>query len=559
MALTNFTNKRAVSLPTATITKSLTQAELVEATDLPDNTLISITDLGNAVVKISSTETALTGDVTLDNGQIGVLQTNSEGGYSITWFGCPIDNDKTTDKLTYFNLAADRVASETYSGDSERRAPITVPQGYYYLSEAVTERAIWKLAPGAKMYGLDTVYPSGETDTSYLTGTVIKYDGVDRGRTLRIGDPEFTVQKYTGKAYSAEVTGNAKVAGGITGTSHATINDNSGAGFIGGTFVAVSNNETADTRVYGTYVEAYVTEDSATGSGAYCTESTIFNDKAEPVKQSPNSILDSGTGATWNQWLTTGGQRYDQDGNVYQVSGNTTGAIGIRGKEGSKYDRGIIVKANSIDSMEIVAAPDEYIYSWYGVTTSNEELVSAYISGQLTNDDSGQLQLRVYNSTTGDMSHYISITNTALRPVNYNPTLGVSDVRFETAYLVNSPDVSSDETLKSVRDDDGELTDTEREVALEVAKLPRIFQWISEISSKEGTGATVYLHCSPMVQSIISVFTDAGLDYTLYGFINDGGDEGTMSLQPQELLWMICCAQQYEIESIKERLDAIGA
>ncbi|MGB5990646.1 MAG: hypothetical protein WBG43_13030 [Marinifilaceae bacterium] len=138
---------------------------------------------------------------------------------------------------------------------------------------------------------------------------------------------------------------------------------------------------------------------------------------------------------------------------------------------------------------------------------------------------------------------------------SYNQAnLGEAARRFSTGYFVNSPDVSSDATLKDQR---GELSTSELSAAKRIAQLPRVFQWIKEQEEKKDTDKTVYLHCSPMVQDIIAVFEDEDLDYTTYGFINDGGEDGTMSIQPQELLWMICAAQQSQLDEFEVRLSAL--
>ena len=530
-----------------------TYSDLTSRTGLQEGTKVTVSDLGYGEFVISDSSISLTGDIELDNGQVAVMQSDSEGAFDVRWFGAS-GEDEDAEQDIYFNLAADRGEEEAIGG-SNRVAIINVPNGTWLLNSAVTTPATWHLSPGALVYGLGKVQPSGEYDTSYLTGSVIKYDGIARGRTIRYGDPAFTVQKYTGKAYSAEVTGNAKAAGGITGTTHATINNGQGAGFIAGTFVAVSDNDVIDTRVWGTYVEAYVTADSMPESGAYCTEATIFNDKAEPVKQSPNSILDGGTGSTWNQFLTTGGLVYDQDKVPRQVSGNTTGAIGIRGKEGSKYDRGIIVKSDSIETGEIVSAPANYSYAWYDVKTNGAtEVKCSEIRGSLATDSGGAIELRLYDENEGDLAQYYRCTLSSFTPQNLTASCGSDTQEWQNVYTVNSPIVSSDETLKELRDVNGNLSIAEKSAAIAIAKLPKIFKWISEV---EKNGDSAYYHCSPMAQRIWNAMELEGLDPNLYGFISDGGSNGTYKIQPQEILWMVCAAQQEQIEDIQTRLLAL--
>lgn len=63
--------------------------------------------------------------------------------------------------------------------------------------------------------------------------------------------------------------------------------------------------------------------------------------------------------------------------------------------------------------------------------------------------------------------------------------------------------------------------------------------------------------CSPMAQTVWAVLKDQGLNPAQYGFISDGGEDGTYSLQPNELMWMIAKAQQEKLEDLEFRLSAL--
>ena len=146
----------------------------------------------------------------------------------------------------------------------------------------------------------------------------------------------------------------------------------------------------------------------------------------------------------------------------------------------------------------------------------------------------------------------ITVAPTFMSPITTGTmSMGQFGFRYTTGYFVNSPDVSSDKTMKEqIRD----LTDAESSAAKSIAKLPKMFKWISEVEQK-GDGA--YLHCSPMAQSVWDALESEGLDPTMYGFVSDGGEDGTYSLQPQELLWMIVQAQQATLDAFEERLKAL--
>ena len=143
------------------------------------------------------------------------------------------------------------------------------------------------------------------------------------------------------------------------------------------------------------------------------------------------------------------------------------------------FDESIAQGANLA---EVVAMPDNHGFSWY-TTGGNLATFLKYV------DDAGDNSVRVgvYSPTFTTLRtfriNYGSITYGA-----GTTDVGETGLRFNTIYLVNSPDVSSDETKK---DQVGELTESEKAAAIEIARLPRVFRWISEQEEKEGTDKTV--------------------------------------------------------------------
>lgn len=516
---------------------SFTKSSLVAAVGLANGDYVTVPELGNAPFLISpSGTTAFAGDITMNSGQVAVLQTDSLGFYNVEWFGAD-GSDSAVDQLTYFNLAAQR-SEEEENGDT-KRPPIVVPKGDWRVSVPTTYSTTWILHPSAVMYGLPAVAPSNERDTTNLSGSVLIYFGVDQQRTILAGDPTYAVQKYTGKAYTAEVTGNGKLAAGVTGTAQTAARTTPSSGVIGGQFIALSNNPTVPMACYGTYFEAYKTAGAHPDAIAQCLESTIFNDNTL-VTQSPYRLLNGGLGATTNLWLTTGGQI--QGGTL--ISGDTSMCIGMKGKEGSEYHRGIVVSPDTISTKEVIASPADHSWDWYDVKSDLvTEVRASRIRGRLANDNAGLIELSVYDSSIGGYRTLYVFGLDNFTAGNARTNLGSPSLPWQNMYVENSPTVTSDERLKKQR---GELTNAEKDAALSIARLPRMFKWLSEIA-EVGVDSS-YLHCSPMAQDVWSAIEKEGLDPSSYGFVRDGE---RWRIQPQELLWMCMNASIGEIDALK--------
>lgn len=522
---------------------SFTRAELVVRGDLNNGDIVYVTDYGNAKCKIQPVGyVAQSGDFTIGTGQIAAIQRDSQGMYNIEWFGAD-GSDNTVDQLSAFNLAADR-SNEDANGDT-KITPIVIPRGDWRLSAPITQSSIWILMPNAVMYGLPAISPTNERDTAYLTGTVIAYLGVDQQRTIHAGDPNQTVQKYTGKGYTAELTGFGKIAGGVAGTAHTADRTTASEGVIGGSFIAVANNPTVPCTVYGTYFEAYKAANTHVDSNVQCLESTVFNDSTL-VTASPYRKLNAGLGTTTNLWLTTGGII---QGNQ-QISGDTTMCIGMKGKEGSRYHRGIVVSEDTISTQEVLATPADHSWDWYGVKTDNTtEVRAARIRGRLANDDAGLFEVSIYDSSLAGYRQLYNFGLDNFTAGDSRTNLGAPLLAWQNLYVENSPTVTSDERYKTKRDGNGDIVQAEINAGSKIAKLPKIFQWAKD-------GELAKLHCSPMAQAVWGALESEGLDPELYGFVNNG-DKWT--IQPQELLWLVCYAQQEKIDNFESRLAALEA
>lgn len=534
---------------------SLTQHELKVSTSLFDGDEVVITELGNAryVIKQSGYK-AITGDISMDTGQVASLQADSTGQFNVLWFGAFNDIDNTTDQVSFFSNAALRSQEEVASGG--QRPPVVVPTGTYRILSDTTTEATWILQSGATITGEGGVPPTYTNDTQHLKGTLVFWNGIAQSNTLYIGDPNRTYQKLVKKGFSAEIicaSGNS--TGGLTGITTAGMTDDTGSSRIGVNGIAINDNYNFEAGVWGMYIEAY--RMPGVKGNAFGMESTTFNlDKSQDPADTPNRTVVGRHGLSYNLWLTTGSDRA-----VGQLSYDTTAAIGILGKEGTynaKYNKGIIFKKNSVagSNPEAISMPVQYRMAWWDDKGLGDKR-RAYIAAASPSSD-GQLTFAVRDdSKNSDAIMIMTPGNVSPAPSSAgNLSLGTPSERFNTIYLVNSPDVNSDENLKKQR---GGLTDGEIKAALRIAAMPRMFQWIDETNKKHGKdGETVYLHCSPMAQEVWVALEESGLDPTTYGFINNGDfEDAKWSIQPQELLWMICAAQQSKINDFESRLAAL--
>lgn len=519
--------------------------EAAEAANLSAGSCLSINELGGAKYVVQEVGASLkVGDFNTNNNLVARLQAAPDGSYIVTWFGADGYIASTTDQVAYFNLAAQRVVQE--QNGTNKSPIIDIPGGTFRLNSAVTNSATWRLQPNAKIIGLDGVSPTFEDDTSYLTGTVIAYSGVDQQRTIRYGDPKFTVQKYTGKGYASEITTcSDNAAGGITAMTHSSATDTVNQACIAGTFVGLQNNSNVTKSTWAMYLEGV--RDVGNEAAVFCMESTMFN-RGPVVRSSPYGkyhLPQTGLPA-WNLWLTSGGtQAGVQDCNA------ATGAIGIKANDGVPFDKGILFRDGAIATPAIaIATPDSYKWAWFSEDTSGDEVISARISGGLPTN--GQFAIDVRNESTEALESWIATPFQLTFSINNQANLGSALLRIKTAYLQNSPDVVSDETKKTQK---RELSQSEIEAGLEMARNIQMFKWISEVEEKDAHAA--YFHTSVMAQKAWQILIDHDLDPTNYGFISNS-DDG-WSVMQSELSMLMCAAIVKNQDDITDRLTALEA
>lgn len=585
---------------------------------IPNGVEVVVPELDNARYIINPTGySAAVGDITLDSGQVASLQTNELGMYVVTHFGADKSGVENSDQE--FEDAATRAnASALGSGQTV----VLVPSGSYLRTVINSTPCIWQLGASVLFPGAGGVSPTFVNSAKYLNGKIIRYIGSQQSGSVYYGDPTYKLQEVTGIGVTGEIAASSDRSAGLFGGSYNHRSD-AGLNNMGVQGLAVNNNSLVAKGSFGGYFEGFRFPNSlgnARGIEAVCHNggpgiynTNIYWRPADDSKATFGAWITTGG----NNLGVSGGDVVDFEDSSAAI------AINRKGDSTDGFQaflRGMVFYYGSVSNNQAIVSQKDYGWYWYDVETAGTEATASGVEKEVgslnvslynqhasdnpsiirsrrsndgfTNTESGNIvasweSLGYYNSSYYALGRLRCIQDSAFsggeaagrydldikdssgvfggytfKPDYFGPKatntkdLASPTVRVKTAYLVNSPDVSSDATLKQER---GELNDSEIKAALSVARLPRIFQWIAEVEEKANlTGQTVYLHCSPMAQSVWSVFENEGLDPSLYGFINDGDDyDAKWSLQPQELLWMICAAQQSKIDNFESRLAAL--
>lgn len=534
---------------------AFTQEDLIAATNLSESDYVIVTDLDNANFLINSSSsdvTALTGDITLDSGQVAVLQ-ETEKGWNIMHFGLVDDTeDEEGDQLSIFEDAATRAVDTS--------SKVYIPAVTFRVSssnDALDFDVVWEFEAGHKIRGVSGVASTYIYDYSIFGGKVISHGNGSTAYTTYIGDPAITFQNETNWTSSeAELSvASPRAYASISGANCTSFNTSStlNQSSIGIAAKCYVNNTSYAQSGWGGW-DLCVRKDLSTEGltpNVLGRETAIAIAGDAGVNIEPYDSFTQGMGLAVSHAVSFGLDDYES--NISAVTYWTTTSSTTKAKKGLLVRTGTVVEGTRL--AEAFALPSNYGISWY----SPNNTLAAYFKAVCTNSSGNHIEFGIHSDDlTGE--RLLKFGYSAITFGNSNVDIGADSQRFSSIYLVNSPDVSSDETLKTLRDSDGSLSDAEMTAALAIAKLPRMFKWISEIDSKANEeDSTVYLHCSPMAQSVWSAMEDAGLDPTEYGFISDGGDNGTYAIKPQELLWLVCAAQQEKIDNFESRLSALEA
>ena len=417
----------------------------------------------------------------------------------VTDFGAFNDPSGIVDQTAFFELAAQAANNDVM---------VYVPTGFFKLESSTLTSATWLLAPDAQITGSGGISPTFERDTSRLTGKTLQLKSVSSWNALRVGDPKYTVQKYTNKSFSAEVEGHSKfAAGGLLGTTYASARTTVDASRHAVCGVAV-NDADDNTGVWAGYLEAYILDN--TDGNSFCLESTTFN--ANPtinVDDTPNRTVVGRQGLTYNCWLTTGG-----DAAFAKPMYDTTAAIGILGKAGTwgaKYRRGIVCKEGSLATDDFIAVPTSYKYSWWQDNGSGD-VRRAYVDGA-SPLSTGRVRLGVVNGDGVSFTEWQVSPTAASFTVDNVGALGSASTRYTEVYAASGTINTSDEREKEqVRD----ISETEKLVAREIKANIKEFKWSHAVQQK---GDDARWHFGVMAQTVKTIFENHGLNGFDYGVL----------------------------------------
>ena len=462
-----------------------------------------------------------------------------------------------------FNEAAE--FADTLKTATGKGPFVIVPTGKYYIPSPITTQATWFLMPGAEITdvsgGTDLIPPTQESDTRNLVGSIFRFDGIAQWNTITVGDPNYTLQKFTNKGFPSEVRGQSdNGAGGLTGT---TFVKSGAAAAIGVTGCAVNDFDDSRKTCWGIYSEAYRTK---VGCGnSFCAEFTTFN-IADTIQTNPYQQPASQEGVVVGLWLSSGGT-YGSP--TITASNDATAAIGIIGKNGARYDRGIVIYEDSVRaSKEGISMPHDYKTAWYfqypgnptlvaesradlrqmfgyqvnprtftrrqnalptGNTANNDLLYHLRVSGTVNGTDYDMAGIRFYqdsviaanqaasrvtidvNDSAGTSSSYNFDAGAFNPSVDNARLLGTASRRWSDVYAASGSVNSSDARLKVFLT----IEDAEKAAALEIKQNMRKFKFTHAINKK---GENARIHFGVSAQEIGSIMTKHGLDPHKYGF-----------------------------------------
>ncbi|AGH16056.1 tail spike protein [Vibrio phage pYD21-A] len=521
---------------------SFTRAELVARGDLNNGDIVYVTDYGNVRCKIQPVGyVAEVGDFTIGTGQIAQILPNSNGHYLVTYFGAIDDpDDELGNQLSYFSLAAQRA-------DITKTKVLIPPGTTYRLSGTpLTYDITWIFGSNADIKGVGGVSPTFVLDLTILGGRV-EYELQGNARSMKyMGDGTFRYQKTIGRGQTSGLLSVCATNGATSLMSTACTSFSSAQTSADGITISTSSKlvcDNPDVPVTGWagYDEGIIVDTAHPDSNCIARETAICNQFPTCYTLEPYSTFADATGLSVGHGISAGLVPWTGPISAFMYWTRTSNL--------TKIKKGLVIGDSSIEDgaylAEAIALPDNCGFSWYNPTDNN---MSAYVKYLR---DSGQNVFKV--GVFNDNNTSVKVLDVKFNTVTYGSstvTLGEDDKRFLGIKLVNSPDVSSDETKKQQR---GSLNEAEKTAALQIARAPKIFKWLSEINIDGEDHAK--LHCSPMAQTVWSIFIENGLDPAKYGFIKNASSN--WSIKPQELLWMICAAQQEKIDNFESRLAAL--
>jgi len=466
-----------------------------------------------------------------------------------------------TNATAAFNLAAATGAS------------VYIPLGTYLIT-AATSSAKWILGKGVVISGLPNVGTAGGgvMDTSRLTGSIIS-ENAGGEAVLRVGDSDPWLTRGIRDAAEYLSTFIASSSGGdIAGcfSSRSSDDPTQNSNTIGVASFGVNDNTTNPESAWSIYTETVRFADAGPAFGAEMDFVNLGNTN----NLTPYSTVDSNSPAnspTANLWLSCGGG----DSGLAAGSNNISAAI-VTLPNIKKFNVGWVVRNNSIESTNIILAPQSYKYTWndpsdrvlstvdnrqhfravysdtltdtvaditrkykadgVSATTANDVIYSEVFQGVAiggstfngagtyviqSSDFSGgsatfTLGLYAANQVGGTSSVGLNSSGAG----NFAPltsdnvlTLGTAAHRFSVVFAGTGTINTSDSREKQDIED---LSEAELRVAIKLKSLIKKFRFKDAVAEK---GDAARIHVGVMAQNVIEAFESENLDAMKYGML----------------------------------------
>lgn len=215
-------------------------------------------------------------------------------------------------------------------------------------------------------------------------------------------------------------------------------------------------------------------------------------------------------------WYSSGGF-YGDDGTgaPIQVGGTVTTAVGIIGKDGGHFDRGITVFEDALStSNEALAVASGQRIAWYAKDSGDtNSRLSAYLTSTRPDGQNGQLTVSMYRNgyDASRWNYYFTPTYFTAEQDNF-ANLGRASNRWATVYAGTGTISTSDANKKQ------QIVDPE-EAEIEVGKNLRIRRFKFNDAVEEKGDENARKHFGFIAQEVIQAFEDQGLNAFDYGAV----------------------------------------
>lgn len=448
-------------------------------------------------------------------GSPSTVAENTYNRVSVTQYGAFDDPTRTIDQTGFFQTAA------TVAGSL---GVVVVPPGDYLIDSNIGILTNWLLEPGAGIYGLPTLPFTNLTDTSRLTGQIIRGLTPLKSSVRIYGDPNLTLAKNRGLATTGTILALSEGdQPGVTGGVVASLQNGTGISGIGIQGLTDNDNTVDDVNLWASYFEG-LARDGISGN-TITAELNVTSKNTTLLQVGPNEQPPQDSGLTAGAWVSCGRGEVDDQ--------NTSLGIGVlrATTADAKFRRGMVFFNNSLMSItadngnfeEAIALGDEMAIVGYpnNASPNNFKPMTWIKSRDKSATGEGRLTFHAEDVNSASSCDYFT-ESTQFSPDDNQSNLGVGSRRWVQLYAYNASDIVSDRNKKT---DETDFTQNEVDCFLEIGKLAKKWKWKAEKEEKQGTDKTVYWHCGPMAQDIWSKLEEYNLNPAEWGFINKDDDD----------------------------------